>query len=250
MLWAVSVLAFANVPVGAQIENVSLPALAGGEQNLISDTNVSVFIFINPELDHSNHALTEISVCARAMTNKPVHWCAVVSDRVSRDVVETEVKRLQLTMPVLIDRGDALFGKLGVVMRPSIGITDEHRRLIAYEHFTKVNYAAVVQAQVRHALKEISDDELAQVLNPPAATLDRTNSVANRYFRLASRQLAATNHVQALASVQKSLEQKPTADAYTLQGKILAELGKTNEAAAAFAAAQKLSGSPPSPTTP
>lgn len=250
MLWAVSVLAFANVPVGAQIENVSLPALAGGECNLISDTNVSVFIFINPELEHSNHALTEISVCAQTMTNKPVHWCAVVSDRVPRETIEAEVKKLQLAMPVLIDRGDALFGKLGVVMRPSIGITDEHRRLIAYEHFTKVNYAAVVQARIRHALKEISDDELDQVLNPPAATLDHTSSVANRYFRLAGRQFAATNYDQALNSIQKSLDQKTTAAAYTLQGKILAAMGKTNEAAAAFAAAQKLGASPPAAAAP
>jgi tetratricopeptide (TPR) repeat protein len=250
MLWAVSVLAFANVPVGAQIENVSLPSFAGGEQSLISDTNVSVFIFINPELEHSNHALAEISLCARAMTNKPVHWCAVVSDRVPRAVIEAEVKSLQLTMPVLIDRGNALFGKLGVVMRPSIGITDEHRTLIAYEHFTKVNYGAVVKARVRHALKEIPDDELAEVLHPPAATLDKTNSVANRYFRLASRQFAATNYVQALTSVQKSLDQKPTAAAYLLQGNILAAQGKTNEAATAFAAAQKLGASPPSATAP
>jgi predicted negative regulator of RcsB-dependent stress response len=111
---------------------------------------------------------------------------------------------------------------------------------VAYEHFTKVNYAAVVEAQVRHALKEISDDELERVRHPPAATLDKTNSVANRYFRLAGRQFAATNYVQALASIQKNLDQKPTAAAYTLQGKILAAQGKTNEARAAFEAALKL----------
>ena len=33
MLWSLSALAFANVPIGAVVENVSLPALAGGEQS-------------------------------------------------------------------------------------------------------------------------------------------------------------------------------------------------------------------------
>lgn len=239
MLCGLSALAFANVPVGAPIENVSLPALAGGEQTLLSETNVSVFIFVNPELAHSNQALAEISQFAQTLTNAPVHWCAVVSDRVPRATVAAEVQALGLTMPVLIDQGDALFGRLGVIMRPSVGITDPHRTLVAYEHFTEVNYANVIAAQVRHALGEISDDDLAQVLHPPASNLDEADSVAHRYFRLAEKQFAATNYDQALVNLQKSLDQKPTAAAWVLRGEIFTVQGKTNEAAAAFESARK-----------
>ena len=60
LLWSLSALAFANVPIGTVIENVSLPALAGGEQSLLSDTNVSVFVFIQPGQEHSNQALVQI----------------------------------------------------------------------------------------------------------------------------------------------------------------------------------------------
>ena len=112
ILCALSALAFANVTVGTKLENNSLPALAGGEQFLLSETNVSVFIFINPELAHSNQALAEISQFAQTLTNAPVHWCAIVSDRVPRATVAAEVQAIGLTMPVLIDQGDALFGKL------------------------------------------------------------------------------------------------------------------------------------------
>lgn len=239
-LGALSVLAFANVPIGATIENLSLPTLAGGEETFLSDTNVSAFIFINPELANSNQALAEISVCAKEMTNHPAHWCCIVSDRVPRKIVEAEVKKMDLKMPVLIDRGDALYGKLGVFLHPVVGITDEHRRLVAYEHFTKVNYAAVVQAQVRHALKEISDDELALVLHPPPATLDRPASIAHRYFRLATRQFANTNLDQALTNIQKSLVEKPTAEAEMLRAKILAALGRTEESKAAYETSLKM----------
>ncbi len=240
MLCALSALAFANVPVGSPIENVLLPALAGGEQTLLSETNVSVFIFINPELAHSNQALAEISQFAQTLTNASVHWCAIVSDRVPPATVAAEVQAIDLTMPVLIDRDDALFGQLGVIMRPSVGITDTNRTLVAYEHFTEVNYANVVAAQVRHALKEISDDELAAVLRPPAGNIDEADSVAHRYFRLAEKQFAATNYDQALINLQKSLDQKPTAPAFALQGKIFTAQNKTNEAAAAFESARKL----------
>jgi len=233
-------MAFANVPIGAVVENVALPTLAGGEQNLLSDTNVSVFIFINPALEHSNRALVQIAECEKELADKPVHWCAIVSDRVPKAEVEAEVQASGIVMPVLIDQGDALYGKFGVVLHPVVGITDPERRLVAYQPFAKVNYKAVIRSQIRHALKEMTDEELAEALNPPAAALSGQASVAHRYFRLAEKQFASTNYVQALSNIQKSLDQNPTADAYSLRGRILEAQGNRPEALAAFEAALKL----------
>jgi hypothetical protein len=240
VFWTLAALAFANVPIGAEVENVSLPALTGGEQSLLSDTNVSVFIFIKPGMEHSNQAMVQIAACQQEMTNQPVHWCAVVSDRLPRAQVEAEVQATGLTMPVLIDRGDVLYGKLGVVLHPVIGITDQNRRLVAYQPFAKVNYQAFMRAQIRHALKEISDAELAEALQPTAAVLGGDASVAHRFFRLAEKQFQSANYNHALTNLQKSLEKKPTADAYSLQGRILAAQGKRPEAIAAFEAALQL----------
>jgi len=239
-LWVLSALAFANIPIGTVVENVSLPAVAGGEQTLLSDTNVSVFIFIKPGQEHSNQALVQITACEKEMTNRPVHWCAVVSDRVPKAEVEAEVQAAGLTMPVLIDQGDALYGKFGVVLHPVVGITDAGRRLVAYQPFAKVNYEAFIRAQIRHALKEISDDELTAVLQPTALVLSGDASVAHRFFRLAEKQFQATNYVQALGNVQKSLDKNPTGEAWSLRGRILAAQGNRAAAAAAFAAALKL----------
>lgn len=240
MLWSLSALAFANVPIGAVVENVSLPALAGGAENLLSDTNVSVFIFLKPGQDHSNQVMVQITACEKEMAGKPVHWCAVVSDRISKAEVEAAVQATGFIMPVLIDQGDALYGKFGVVLHPVIGITDQDRRLVAYQPFAKVNYGNFVRAQVRHALKEITDEELAEVLKPTAAVLGGEASVAHRYFRLAEKQFQSTNYVQALSNVKKSLDQTPTAAAYSLEGRILAAQGNRAEATAAFELALKL----------
>ena len=240
MLWSLSALAFANVPIGTVIENVSLPALTGGEQNLLSDTNVSVFIFFKPGLEHSNQALVQIAECQKEMAGKPVHWCAIVSDRIPRREVEATVAATGLMMPVLIDQGDALYGKFGVVLHPVIGVTDCDRRLVAYQPFAKVNYEAFMRAQVRHALGEITDAERDEVLKPQAAILGGDASVAHRYFRLAEKQFQSTNYDQALANLQKSLDKNPTAAAWSLQGRVLLAQGKRPEALAAFEAALKL----------
>ena len=239
-LWALSALAFANVPIGAVVENVSLSAFAGGEQNFLSDTNVSVFIFFKPGQEHSNQAMAQITLLEKELADKPVHWCAIVSDRIPRAEVAAAIQTTGLTMPVVIDAGDALYGKLGVILHPVIGITDEHRRLVAYQPFAKVNYAAFIRAQIRHAIKEITDEELAAVLQPTAAVLGGETSVAHRYFRLAEKQFQSTNYDQALANIKKSLEKNPTAEAHALRGRILAAQGNHAEAVAEFDAALKL----------
>jgi tetratricopeptide (TPR) repeat protein len=225
ILWAWSALAFANVPLGAVVDNAVLPALTGGQQSFLSDTNVSVFIFFKPGLEHSNRALVQIAQCQQELADRPVHWCAIVSDRSTKAEVEATVAATGLKMPVLIDTGDALYGRLGVVLHPVIGVTDEQRRLVAYQPFAKVNYHAFMKAQVQHALKEINDAEL---------------DVAHRFFRLAEKQFQMTNYVQALANVGKSLDKNPTADAWSLRGRILLVESNRVDAAAAFTAALKL----------
>lgn len=233
-------LAFANIPVGAVVENVSLPALAGGQDWLLSDTNVSVFIFIKPGLAHSNQTLVQIAQCQRELAGQPVHWCAIVSSRIPQPDVAAEVRATGITMQVLIDQDDALYGKFGVILHPVIGITDEHRRLVAYEPFAEVNYGAVVRAQIRHALKEISDVELAEVVKPTAAVLGGDASVAHRYLRLAEKQFQAANYDQALTNLQQSVDKNPTAAAYVLRGRIRLAQNHKTEAATAFEAALKL----------
>ena len=218
-----SAFAFANAPIGTVIENPEMPTLEGGKHQLLGDTNVSIFVFIKPGLEHSHTALVQIAECQKEMAGKAVHWSAVVSDRIPRAQVEQEVKDSGLAMPVLIDQGDVLYGKLGVILHPSIGITDRDHRLLAYEPFKKVNYAAVIRAGIRHALKEISDEELDKILKPPPPSLTGDASVALRYFKLAEKQFQATNYVQALANINKSIEKDPgKATAHTLYGRILA----------------------------
>ena len=240
-LWVVAALAFTHVPIGSVLDNMELPALTGGRQALLSNAPANVFIFFKPGLEFSNAFLKQIAACHRDMAGKPVHWVAVVSGRIPKSEAQAVVKEAGLDMPVLIDEGDVLFGRLGVVLYPTVGITDADHRLVAYEPFRKVHYLAVIRARIRRLLGEISDAELARILNPPPAIQDSDMASARRRLKLAERQFQAGEHEKALGSVDKSLElDSAFAAAHTLRGKILAAQGDAVRARGAFEKALEL----------
>lgn len=233
--------AFHRANVGDILENPDLPALAGGTQPLLGKTAVNVFVFFKPGQEHSRTTLTQLAACARDFAGKSVRWVAVVSDRFKPPEIAAEVKETGLAMPVLIDRGDQLYGRLGVALCPSIGITDRQHKLVADLPFTKVNYAVIIRAYVRHGLKEISDAQLQSILNPVPVRQGNDTELARRHLRYAEKLFAAGKHDKALVNVQASLQKDPKlAAAFALRGRIQSAQGCRDEALASFAEALRL----------
>ncbi len=227
--------AFANVKVGEVIENAELPVLGGGKHSLLGKDKVNVFVFFKPGQEHSHTTLVELARCANELAGKSVHWVAVVSDRYPTEEVQAEVKQTGFTAPVLIDAGDALYGKLGVALHPVVGIADAKHALVAYQPFTKINYCDTVKARIRFGLGEISQAELEQVLNPPEASQGGEAAVARRFYKMGERLLKAGDLTKALDSAKKSIERDASqAPSHSLLGAILAAQGNCAEANKAF----------------
>ena len=110
-------------------------------------------IFFRPGQDFSRLALKELAGVQKELAGKSIRWVGIVSDRAAKDDVQAMVKESGISMLVLIDVGDAFYGKLGVAQVPVTVLFDEQHKLVAYQSFTKVNYAAVVTARVRYLLK-------------------------------------------------------------------------------------------------
>jgi tetratricopeptide (TPR) repeat protein len=241
LLCAPGVCAFAHAKIGSVIENVELTALDGSKQLLLSNATANVFVFFKPGQEHSRATLIHLATCEKEMAAKSVRWVAIVSDRFPKAEVETAVKETGLTMPVLIDAGDALYGKLGVVLCPVLGLADQDHQLVAYEYFTKVNFTEVVRARIRYLLKEIDAQELEQVLNPSGATPGTDADKARRRYKLAEKLFQAKSYAKALENVNDSLEKDgKVAAAHALKGHILAAMGNPEAARSAFAEALKL----------
>lgn len=238
-------LAFSNVAVGDTLENVELPTLAGGREALLSpQAQANVFIFFRPQQENSLLALKALSDCERQLAGKPVHWVAVVSSSWSAQEVKASVAAAGAHMPVLIDQGDALYGRLGVRLHPAIGVANAKLQLVAYEPFQAINYCDRIRGTVRYALGEISKAELAQADAPERALMpnEMKGAVSNRHVRMGEAYLGMEQPEKAAAEARLILEKDPRfAPAHVLLGDALSSQGKCEEAKLAYQAAVKLS---------
>lgn len=232
--------AYTHAQLGTLVEDVEMPTLAGGTDHLLTNATANVVIFFRPGQDYSRIALKELAAVEKDLGGKSVHWVGIVSGQAAKADAQSMVKETGLSMPVLIDAGDVLYGKLGVAQVPVAVICDQQHRLVAYQPFTKVNYAEVVRARVRNLLKEISNEEMEAVLNPPAALTDSNEAAALRRLKLAAKLLEAKSYDKALENVAASIEMNPSAAAYAMRGEILVAQGNCSEAVPAFDQALKL----------
>lgn len=239
--WPAAGRAFSNVEVGAVLENPALPTLDGGRAELLSRAaTASLFVFFRPGQDHSLDALRDLEAIRRELAGKPVRFVAVVSGSWPAAEVREVVQAAGVAWPVLVDRDDALYGRLGVRLHPVVGIADRSLRLVAYEHFRKINFREIVLARLRVALGELREADMARVLEPERATTGSPEAEARRHLNLARALWKRGNGPKALESVRRSLAAAPSAAAWALQGEILAAGRDCAGARAAFQAALKI----------
>lgn len=211
LAWPDEGAAFYNLKVGEDlIENVTLPTLDGREAPLLNQQKgANVFIFFRPGAEPSRRGLKDMADCAEQLKDYPVYWVGLVSDRHPPEEVRVMVAESGFPGPVLIDRGNALYGKFGVRLHPVVGVADGKGLLTAYQPFSQINYCAQVKAKVLHTLGEIDAAELDRRLNPGAVNPRGEAAVAKRNLRMGERFLQIGNHEQALATARRSLELVP-----------------------------------------
>lgn len=237
-------MAFANVKPGDVVENAQLRALGGGKKPFLGKEKAGVFLFFSMNQEYSRQTLETFAKLQKELEGKPVFWTAVVSDRFPAAEIEAAVKAAGLTSPVLLDEGDALYGRLGGSLTPIVGIVDVNHKLVSYLPFQKVNYGNVIKAWVQKALGEITDEQLQAVLSPaPVSDGGDGGSglVARRHLKMGQRLLKVEDFAGAATSAKKSLGIDPNlADAHALLGNALAAQGNCAEALPSFARALEL----------
>ena len=233
-LWPLAGLAFANVEVGQPIQNEELPTLDGSREMLLSRKALAnVFVFFRPSHDRSLQTLKAMAACEKEFAHKPVRWVAVVSDSHARDEVRAVVAEAGIHMPVLVDEGDRLYGKLGVRLHPVVGIADDKGTLLDYVPFHQINYCDMIRVRIRHALHEVDLAAVERVDHPPKALFPNQvpGAVAGRRVKLGEMFLESRQWARAAEQARIALEKEPTlAAAHALMGRALAGQGKCDEA--------------------
>lgn len=215
--------------VGEVVPSPVLRAVGGGRQALLAGGAAAhVLVFVRPNQDHSVETLAALTTCAERFGGKPVRWVAVVSSGWSDDVVRGAVAASRTPMPVLVDEGDALYGRLGVRVHPTIAVTDARGRLVAWEPFHKVNQCDRLAARVARALGEADDAAVALADQPPPGLFPNQieGAVANRHVRMGEKFFRAGLYARAAEEARLVLEGDPRhagarlllADALAAQG--------------------------------
>src|SRR5512138_2357047 len=231
-----------RVQQGDTIDDVEMKTLDGKRERLLAKpAAANVFVFFRPQQEHSKDTLWDLGRCQKEFASKPVRFVGIVSDAWPVDEVKALVQQSGVAMPVLVDEGDALYGKLGIRLHPVVLIVDAKRRLTASEPFREINYCDRIRVRIRFLLREVPEAEIAKVDNPAASPLPHSDQgVARRHFNFARGLLRINQLDKAAEEIQKSLAIVPTAAAYALHGQILAAQGKCPEAVRAFDAALKI----------
>ena len=214
--------------------NAELPTLDGGRAPLLSSqAQVNLVIFFRPRHDRSLETLQAMAACEREFAGKPVHWVAVVSDGFPADAARATAAEAGLRMPVLVDRGDALYGALEVRQHPAVGLVDGQGVLLDLLPFRRINYCDMIRVRIRHALHEVDQAAVDRVDHPPKALMpnELPGAVAGRHVKLGERLLEAGQWARAAAQGRVALEKDPTLGAaHALLGRALAGQGKCGEA--------------------
>lgn len=236
--------AFRGMQPGEPLRDREMPTLDGGRAPLLGKARVSVVIFFRTGQDHSLQVLHQMAKLERELAKEPVRFVGVVSGDDPRAEVRALVAETGLRMPVLVDRGDELYGEWSVALHPVVGVAGADHRLRSYQHFLKINMLDAVRARIQHALGTIGDRQLDAALHPPAAP-PRPPSAAHNRVALGKALLARGRVDQAIDSARRAVEADPrSAEAQAFLAEALDAAGRCPEALAARARASALDPAP------
>jgi len=202
----------ARVEAGETLESVTLHTLTGASEPLLARTStVNIVLFWRPGQEASLDTLRQMANCEKLFAGKPVHMVAVVSSTYAAAEVQAAVTTAGIHIPVLVDQGDALYGKLEIRQHPLVVVADANGKVALAQPYIRLRYCDIIHAHVRYLLKEIDAAGLQLALNPPAASMpsDDKTAVARRWVIMAKRDLEEKNCERAVASFEKALSIAP-----------------------------------------
>jgi hypothetical protein len=228
--------------LGDVVEPLELKALVDAKKVPIASRKsaANVIVFFRTGQEFSADALKAMAECEKEFASKPVNWIGVVSDTEPVDAVQQLVREAGVKMPVVVDPGDAFYGRMEVRLHPYTIILDKDRRVAVREPFHKISFCERVKAQIRFVLKEVTAEEVAKLENPEKATFRIPGGVAKRHLNYGRLLIEQKKWEKALEQADKALTDGPLAPAYTLRGHALVGMGKCAEALVAFDQALKL----------
>jgi predicted CXXCH cytochrome family protein len=217
-------LAAHKIAVGKTVPNATLPSLDGKSIQVISSTLLNLFIFFDPNQERSLAALKVLSRLCKEPDHSRVQCTAVVSDRFTKQVVGASLDQTGWDKSrTVIDGKDKYFKQLGLFLHPSFWIVSNTARLVRYEPYvdTDRDVFSRLEALVKQALGDITNDQLAHVLSPPSEKNEPLMDRAELNLKFAKKLVTDKKMDQALIHAERAVDINATlTEAYLLIGEI------------------------------
>lgn len=222
----------------------ALPGVEGGvEEVLPAGARAGVVVFFRAGHDRSLALLSDVARCQARLEGKPVRWLGVVTEDTAPALAREAAVKAGARIALAIDRGQALYGALGLKTLPTVLVVGPNRKVAAMDAFRALDGCDVLTVRVRRVLGEATDADVEAALSPPPSALpgDDPSHVAHRHLRLGEHLLETGKLAKAHEEVRKALFTAPSADAWALEGDIFVAEKDCPRARKAFENALKLS---------
>ncbi|MCA9294531.1 MAG: tetratricopeptide repeat protein [Phycisphaerales bacterium] len=183
---------------GEPVPAYRLPAIDGSVVDSATlDGSVVVLVCLSAEQRRSELAALESVSVVQELDNEAVRLFHVTADVIQKSYFEAFRAERSITTPLALDADRGFLGKLGVIVLPTTIIVDREGKLAHVIPLHSSGYKQVLSAEIRHALGELSDDELEQ----RTAAVDSTGSPKS--FASAHRALARSMREKGLLDAAK-----------------------------------------------
>jgi tetratricopeptide (TPR) repeat protein len=200
-----------NIRRGEPMPAYRLPTISG--ETVESDAlkgRVIVMVCLSAEQRRSELAAMDASAVVAGFEPGEVFLVYVTADAIHKAYFEKFRSDRNITAPLAFDADRALFANLGLIVYPTTIVIGADAKLMQVMSLHDGEYRHTLHAYVRHALGQISDQELGDEMSQPSARNGTPKSTASAHRAMARSQRERGNLLAARDELLKAREQDPT----------------------------------------
>ncbi len=155
---------------GDPVRNFTLPALGGGETDVLgAEGQITVILFWGTDSEGKRERAVEIlhtlQRIGKSYREQGVVVQSVNIDKDNRDALNQLIKKEGVTVSVLLDENEELYGTYGLFIFPTVAIVDREGRLKTAVGYT-YNISEIIEGEIQIMLGLKTAEELEKEIHP------------------------------------------------------------------------------------
>lgn len=163
-----------NLSKGDSLPTFELKTLQGGDAAAKDyEGKVLVLVYLSARQRSSERAAVTATEIVGRHAGDGVELLFMTADVEHAESFEEQWQEHGFTAPLALDEDRSMYGTLGLIVFPTTLVVDPKGKLAHVILTRRTNYGHALDAYVRHGLRELDDEELAELL--AAKDLDRAS---------------------------------------------------------------------------